>query len=294
MYPAILSLEVHVTTMDRCFVKNMHDFSSTFQASLVWINWFNFVMSMSTTMDSDILSPFDSEYEIKRTPKEIKDALIKHKIIPDVLDKAPNETIYVEWIDGPCAEFGNEIIALHEIENQPLWVNNKNFLKRLNTIIMIGPDEPSPQNRSSSFFLYWLVTNIPPHDYDNVPATAHAMGEKLVEYREPMPPRGTGLHRYVFLAFSQGNRTINVTMPKLEHCNVTQRLNFNLKKFVKRYDLGEPFAVNFFLTQWHRPIYLYSTDEPTSEPTTFVIEHFSEKSGGTVRVRSKRIKEKFS
>ncbi|XP_072154648.1 uncharacterized protein [Bemisia tabaci] len=190
------------TTMDRCFVKNMHDFSSTFQASLLWINWFNFVMSMSTTMDSDILSPFDSDYEIKRTPKEIKDALIKHKIIPDVLDKAPNETIYVEWIDGPCAEFGNEIIALHEIENQPLWVNNKNFLKRLNTIMMIG------------------------------------------------------LHRYVFLAFSQGNRTINVTMPKLEHCNVTQRLNFNLKKFVKRYDLGEPFAVNFFLTQWHRPIYL--------------------------------------
>nr|XP_018905993.1 PREDICTED: putative odorant-binding protein A5 isoform X2 [Bemisia tabaci] len=82
--------------------------------------------------------------------------------------------------------------------------------------------------------------------------TDYVRGETIVEYREPIPLQGTGLHRYVFLAFPQGNRTINVTMPKLEYCNVTQRLHFDLRRFGKKYNLGEPNAANFFVAQWHR------------------------------------------
>ena len=48
-------------------------------------------MRCKTTVDPEV----DYGYELKRTPEQIKTELEKHKIIPDLLDKAPNETIHV-------------------------------------------------------------------------------------------------------------------------------------------------------------------------------------------------------
>lgn len=40
-------------------------------------------------------SPVDSVHKLKRTPEQIKKELKKHEIVPRLLDKAPNQTIYV-------------------------------------------------------------------------------------------------------------------------------------------------------------------------------------------------------
>lgn len=75
--------------------------------------------------------------------------------------------------------------------------------------------------------------------------------------------------------------------------DVTGRPHFNLKDFVRQYDLGEPYAVNFFLAQWQKPLYTTTTSDP-NEPTTLVVEHLSERWGGAIRMRSKKVKEKDS
>nr|XP_018905871.1 PREDICTED: OV-16 antigen-like [Bemisia tabaci] len=266
--------------------------------SIVLIHLLN-LMRCKTTVDPEV----DYGYELKRTPEQIKTELEKHKIIPDLLDKAPNETIHIEWMDrdgkwdrnGLCAKLGNEITRVHELECRPLWVNYRTFLKEVHTLMMIGLDEPSSQNRSSSLFLYWLVSDIPAHSYENeqLPALDYVRGETIFDYREPRPLLGTGLHRYVFLVYAHGNRTINCTMKKLNQSDVTGRPHFNLKDFVRQYDLGEPYAVNFFVAQWQKPLYTTTTSDP-NEPTTLVVEHLSERWGGAIRMRSKKVKEKDS
>ncbi|XP_072154678.1 uncharacterized protein [Bemisia tabaci] len=108
--------------------------------SIVLIHLLN-LMRCKTTVDPEV----DYGYELKRTPEQIKTELEKHKIIPDLLDKAPNETIHIEWMDrdgkwdrnGLCAKLGNEITRVHELECRPLWVNYRTFLKEVHTLMMI-------------------------------------------------------------------------------------------------------------------------------------------------------------
>lgn len=60
----------------------------------------------------------------------------------------------------------------------------------------LDPDAPSRQAPASREFVHWLVVNIPG---DQV-----AKGDTLAEYVGSGPPKGSGLHRYVFLVYKQG------------------------------------------------------------------------------------------
>ena len=57
------------------------------------------------------------------------------------------------------------------------------------------PDAPSRKDPKFREWHHWSVVNIPG---DNV-----AKGETVAEYIGAGPPKGTGLHRYVFLVFRQ-------------------------------------------------------------------------------------------
>lgn len=58
------------------------------------------------------------------------------------------------------------------------------------TLMMVDPDVPL-----LSEINHWLVGNIVGNDL--------ATGETIAEYTGPMPPIGTGIHRYVFMTFKQ-------------------------------------------------------------------------------------------
>lgn len=66
------------------------------------------------------------------------------------------------------------------------------------TIILTDPDAPSRAEPKFREFRHWLVINIPGNDI--------AAGDILFEYIGSGPPKGTGLHRYVFLLYKQSGK----------------------------------------------------------------------------------------
>lgn len=74
-------------------------------------------------------------------------------------------------------------------------------------------------------------------------------GETIAEYTGSGPPKHTGLHRYVFLLYKHLHR-INFEEPFSAANSRKNRLRFSTKSFARKYNLGEPIAGNFFISQW--------------------------------------------
>lgn len=73
------------------------------------------------------------------------------------------------------------------------------------TLLMIDPDAPSRENHPFREVRHWLVVNIL--------ETAIDSGNEVSAYRGSGPPKGTGLHRYIFLVFKQPNGRIEHDEP---------------------------------------------------------------------------------
>ncbi|XP_018912218.2 putative odorant-binding protein A5 isoform X4 [Bemisia tabaci] len=61
----------------------------------------------------------------------------------------------------------------------------------------------------------------------------------------------TGFHRYTFIVFKQPEaEKLSFDEPKLNYSEYG-RAHFNTRKFAKKYNLGDPEALNFFLAESH-------------------------------------------
>lgn len=63
------------------------------------------------------------------------------------------------------------------------------------TLMMVDPDAPTRTNPTLREVRHWLVVNIPESTVDS--------GDEVTAYRGSGPPKGTGLHRYIFLVYKQ-------------------------------------------------------------------------------------------
>lgn len=104
-------------------------------------------------------------------------------------------------------------------------------------LLMVDPDAPTRSNATLRSVMHWLVLNV------NSTETLHA-GEEAVSYRGPRPPKGSGHHRYVFLAYCQGAKRLETA-----ELAPAERYHFQLAEFVEKAKLGRPFAGTFFFAQ---------------------------------------------
>ena len=108
---------------------------------------------------------------------------------------------------------------------------------------MTDPDVPNRKEPTLGQVKHWLVINIPGIDLNE--------GQTLAAYRGSAPPEGSGLHRYIFLVYKQPGYIIHSethTIPIAPE-NRKERVNFKVRDFVNKYDLGEPIAGNFYQAQ---------------------------------------------
>ncbi|CAG2121833.1 unnamed protein product, partial [Medioppia subpectinata] len=137
------------------------------------------------------------------------------------------------------ANLGNEIAAqdINCLTSDPVvkWTARADTLY---TLAMLDPDVPSRADPSQRSVKHWLVMNIAG---DRIQS-----GDIVSAFIPPAPERGTGNHRYVMLVYRQSKR---LTPPPRDDC-VTARVGFNWRGFVTEYNLGQPVAGNFWLTQW--------------------------------------------
>lgn len=161
-------------------------------------------------------------------------------IVPDVIDVLPPNSIEISFASGAVVKGGNELTPT-QVKDPPTNVSWTTEPGALYTLCMTDPDAPSRQAPRYREWHHWLVVNIPENRI--------ADGKTLSQYVGSGPPKGTGLHRYVYLAFKQPG-PLNTTEKVLTNRSGDGRGNFHIRDFAKKYGLGNPVAGNFYQAQW--------------------------------------------
>lgn len=165
-------------------------------------------------------------------------AMKKMNIIPDVISAEPTEVLKVSY-GKEEANKGNELTPT-VVKNKPKveWVAEEGAFY---TLLMTDPDAPSRTNPKMKEWHHWLIGNIPGNQIEK--------GDVITDYVGSGPPKGSGLHRYVFLVFKQPKK-ITFNEEKLSKTTGKGREKFSTKNFVKKYSLGSPIAGNMFQAQY--------------------------------------------
>lgn len=113
----------------------------------------------------------------------------------------------VSYGSDNSVNLGNEMTPT-QVKEKPalLWEAEKDAYY---TVMMVDPDAPSRANHTLREIRHWLVLNIP--------GSAVEKGDEVAEYRGSGPPKGTGLHRYIFLIYKQPDGMIVHDEPHVPH-----------------------------------------------------------------------------
>uniref|UniRef100_H2YIE3 Large ribosomal subunit protein mL38 n=1 Tax=Ciona savignyi TaxID=51511 RepID=H2YIE3_CIOSA len=95
--------------------------------------------------------------------------------------------------------------------------------------------------------VHWLVGNIQGNDVGS--------GETLVDYLPPLPIRGTGYHRMVFLLFQQSG-TINFSSERRSSpCDSLSERSFRTRDFYRTFeDSLVPMSLRFYQCRWDESV----------------------------------------
>lgn len=161
-------------------------------------------------------------------------------VVPDVIDSIPTHTVEVKYPSGAEVKFGNELTptVVKDVPSHISWPSEEGALY---TLCMTDPDAPSRQNPKYREWHHWLVVNIPDNDVGK--------GKTISEYVGSGPPKGTGLHRYVFLVYKQPGQLNPDEKFRSNRCGEGREC-FKIREFAKKYKLGVPIAGNFYVAQW--------------------------------------------
>jgi len=90
-------------------------------------------------------------------------------------------------------------------------------------------------------WLHWLVVNVPGLDI--------MKGQPISEYFGPLPPKDSGIQRYLILVYQQSDK-LDFDEKKMELSNADGHSNFDVMKFTQKYEMGSPVAGNIFQSRW--------------------------------------------
>lgn len=185
-----------------------------------------------------VLSEFE-EVEANRMT-EFKTLFKEQCIIPDVINIAPTELLTIKYPSGAAVETGKELTPT-QVKDQPsvTWAAKD---QEYYLLAMIDPDAPSREDPKFREWHHWLVGNILGSNL--------AKGEVLSDYIGSGPPKGTGLHRYVFLVYKQPEKLNFSKVNKLPNNSGEKRGKFSIAKFAQQFKLGSPIAGNFYVAKY--------------------------------------------
>jgi len=171
---------------------------------------------------------------------DIAEIFKSNGVVPDVISTAPSAPIEIEY-GSKKVQLGNVLTPtmVKDMPTRIVWPADANSLY---TLCMTDPDAPSRADPKFREWHHWLVINIPGSEL--------AKGHTLSEYVGSGPPEGTGLHRYVFLAYKQGGKIDPSCRPKLTNRSGDGRGKFKIADFAKQHSLGNAIAGNFYLAEW--------------------------------------------
>lgn len=138
-----------------------------------------------------------------------------YKVVPDVIDGLPRESICIIYEGNKRVLQGNKLSTTETLLQPAIKYNGKNG--EWYTLMMVDPDIPLKEAPILAQYAHWLVVNIP--------ANSLGDGDVLGEYT---PAFAVGPHRYTFLIWKQTGK-INMTPQP--------GFFFSAKKFAEEHDL---------------------------------------------------------
>ncbi|XP_044743118.1 protein D3-like [Chrysoperla carnea] len=168
------------------------------------------------------------------------DAFNREAISPDLIPKAPEGLLTVQFEKGIKANLGNTL-SIEQSKKKPVDLSWPSSQEAFYTVVMTDPDAPSRRNATFAEFKHWIVGNVPGLKINE--------GKIIADYRPPSPPKGTGPHRYILLVFVQPRGKITFKEPFTPSDKSDGRPKWSVKKFAQEYDLGDPVAGNFFFVE---------------------------------------------
>ncbi|XP_003211138.2 phosphatidylethanolamine-binding protein 1 [Meleagris gallopavo] len=112
---------------------------------------------------------------------------------------------------------------------------------KLYTLVLTDPDAPSRKDPKFREWHHFLVTNMKGNDVES--------GTVLSDYVGSGPPKGTGLHRYVWLVYEQPKQ-LACNEPILSNRSGDKRGKFKVAAFRSKYELGVPVAGTCYQAEW--------------------------------------------
>ncbi|KAF5909073.1 39S ribosomal protein L38, mitochondrial, partial [Clarias magur] len=121
-----------------------------------------------------------------------------------------------------------------EAEENSLW-----------TLLLTSPDEHLQDGEQE--YVHWLVGNIP--------GNYVCSGDEISHYMPPIPTKGTGFHRYVFILFKQEAIVDFSRDFRPNPCYSLQQRSFKTMDFYRKHeDVITPAGLAFFQSQWDNSV----------------------------------------
>jgi len=155
---------------------------------------------------------------------------------------SPVQPMNVSYADGDYENpvyYGNQLSPADAVDQPSVMFPSEEG--EYYTLLMVNLDG-NITDCKKKHNLHWMVTNISGGNVES--------GDVQAPYLMPLPMRGTGFHRIVFILFKQSKK-LNLDAQKLQSSESLSEREFSVKKFHDRYKkFITPTSARFFQTMW--------------------------------------------
>merc|ERR1712130_304715 len=123
------------------------------------------------------------------------------EIVPDVVDSEPLQLLKVKYGNNELMKMGQTLTPT-QVQNAPNFIEFEGCdANKLYTVILTDPDARDREKHEFREWIHCVRVNVNGSDLVK-------SGDAVIEYVGSGPPKGSGLHRYVWLVYEQKNGKI--------------------------------------------------------------------------------------
>ncbi|XP_034081213.1 phosphatidylethanolamine-binding protein 1 [Gymnodraco acuticeps] len=157
------------------------------------------------------------------------------------VEEQPAQPLTVKYDSVEVDELG-KVLKPTQVQNRPSCIEWEGCdSSKMYTLALTDPDAPSRKDPKFKEWHHFLVVNMKGNDVSS--------GCVLSDYVGSGPPKGTGLHRYVWLVYEQPG-SLSCSEPPLTNRCGDNRGKFKIQSFRQKYSLGAPVAGTCYQAEW--------------------------------------------
>ena len=157
------------------------------------------------------------------------------------VDERPQHPLQVKYGGAEVDELG-KVLTPTQVKNRPTSITWDGLDPgKLYTLVLTDPDAPSRKDPKYREWHHFLVVNMKGNNISS--------GTVLSDYVGSGPPKGTGLHRQVWLVYEQEG-PLKCDEPILSNRSGDHCGKFKVASFRKKYELGTPVAGTCYQAEW--------------------------------------------